>query len=69
VQHKLVGIELESEPLDWKLSEFWPVYEGKRRVGHVTDAVFPPRLKNNIGYVWVPPELSKPGNALDVETP
>jgi aminomethyltransferase len=38
------------------------------RVGHVTDACWSPRLEKNIGYVWVPIELSAPGTRLDVET-
>ena len=38
------------------------------RSGHMTDAVWSPGLKKNIGYVWVPIELAEPGNRLDVET-
>jgi glycine cleavage system aminomethyltransferase T len=34
----------------------------------MTDAVWSPGLAKNIGYVWVPVELSAPGTALDVET-
>jgi glycine cleavage system aminomethyltransferase T len=34
----------------------------------MTDAVWSPGLKKNIGYVWVPIELAEPGNRLDVET-
>ncbi len=30
--------------------------------------VWSPRLERNIGHVWVPIELSDPGNVLDVET-
>jgi glycine cleavage system aminomethyltransferase T len=30
--------------------------------------VWSPGLKKNIGYVWVPTELSAPGTRLDVET-
>ena len=34
----------------------------------MTDAVWSPGLKKNIGYVWVPIGLAEPGNRLDVET-
>lgn len=34
----------------------------------MTDAVWSPRLERNIGYVWVPVELSEPGTVLDVES-
>jgi glycine cleavage system aminomethyltransferase T len=33
----------------------------------MTDAVWSPGLKKNIGYVWVPIGLAEPGNVLDVE--
>ena len=33
-----------------------------REVGHMTDAVWSPGLAKNIGYVWVPIELSAPGD-------
>jgi aminomethyltransferase len=69
VRRKLVGIELAGEPLPWELTEFWPAFHDGRPVGHVTDAVWSPRLERNIGYVWVPIELAGPGTPLRVETP
>jgi len=36
-------------------------------VGRVTDLVWSPRLKRNIGRVWVPAELADPSNDLDIE--
>ncbi len=68
VKRKLVGIELEGDELPAELTWFWPVHAGGREVGVVTDAVWSPRLEKNIGYVWVPVELSEPGNRLDVES-
>jgi aminomethyltransferase len=69
VTRKLVGIELDCEPLTSGPAEFWPVSSGGKRVGHVTDAVHSPRLGRNIGYSWVPIQLAGPGTPLDVETP
>jgi aminomethyltransferase len=67
VDRKLVGIELEGDELRAEMSEFWPVHHGGKEVGHMTDAVWSPDLKRNIGYVWVPIDLADPGTALDVE--
>jgi aminomethyltransferase len=68
VDRKLVGIELEGDELRAEMSEIWPVHHGGREVGHMTDAVWSPGLGKNIGYVWVPFDLSSPGTALDVQT-
>ncbi len=68
VDRRLVGIELEGDELRAEMSEYWPVWSGAAKVGYVTDAVWSPGLKKNIGYVWVPIALADPGNALDVET-
>jgi aminomethyltransferase len=67
VDRKLVGIELESDELRAEMSEYWNVFAGGEKVGHMTDAVWSPGLKKNIGYVWVPIGLAEPGNVLDVE--
>ena len=37
-------------------------------MGHMTDAVWSPGLKQNIGYVWVPIALAGPGTTLDIES-
>jgi glycine cleavage system aminomethyltransferase T len=68
VKRKLVGIELGGDELRAELSWFWPVYKNGTQVGTVTDAVWSPGLRKNIGYVWVPVELSEPGTELDVES-
>jgi glycine cleavage system aminomethyltransferase T len=68
VDRKLVGIELGGDELRAEMSEVWPVHHEGREVGRMTDAVWSPGLEKNIGYVWVPVELSAPGTALDVET-
>ena len=69
VSRKLVGIEVPGEPLSFEISQFRPAYHEGRRVGHVTDLVFSPRLERNIGYVWVPIELSSPGVPIEIEGP
>jgi aminomethyltransferase len=68
VAERLVGIELEGDHFDIDPADFWPVFHDGKEVGRVTDAVWSPRLEKNIGYVWVPTELSEPGTKLDVES-
>jgi glycine cleavage system aminomethyltransferase T len=68
VDRKLVGIELLGAELRAEMSEYWNAYEGGDKVGYLTDAVWSPGLRKNIGYVWVPIRLAEPGNRLDIET-
>ena len=63
VDRKLVGIEFD----DSRADRGHHPRRGRRTVdakpiGRVTDAVWSPGLQKNIGYVWVPIELSEPGN-------
>ena len=67
VSRKLVGIELEGDPVE-QPTQHWPASSGGTEVGHVTDATWSPRLEKNIGYVWVPIGLAAPGNRLEIET-
>jgi glycine cleavage system aminomethyltransferase T len=69
VKRKLVGVELSGDALAAELVAYWPVFHQGRRVGHVTDAIHSPRLERNIGYAWVPVELSAPGTELEARSP
>jgi aminomethyltransferase len=69
VKRKLVGIEIGGDEMPEEMEEFWRVRQGGREVGHVTNAVWSPRLKKNIGYAWVPIELAEHGTMLEVEWP
>jgi glycine cleavage system aminomethyltransferase T len=69
VTRKLVGIEIGDERMPEEMEEFWPVHADGREVGHVTNAVWSPRLEKNIGYAWVPIDLAAEGTALQVEWP
>jgi aminomethyltransferase len=66
VDRKLVGIEIEGDELRAEMSQYWEVSSDGKKVGHMTDAVWSPGLKKNIGYVWVPICLAEPGNALEI---
>jgi aminomethyltransferase len=68
VDRKLVGIDFDdSEPLPG-ITRSWAASADGRAVGPVTDAVWSPGLEKNIGYVWMPIELSEPGTAVDVDS-
>jgi glycine cleavage system aminomethyltransferase T len=69
VSRKLVGMEIEGDPLEWELTQFWPARSGGERVGHATIAIRSPGLEMNIGYVWVPIEFAEPGNELEFGLP
>jgi aminomethyltransferase len=69
VSRKLVGIEVAGEPLPFELSETRPALHDGRPVGTVTDLIWSPRLEKNIGYVWLPIELSGAGTPLEIIAP
>lgn len=68
VHRKLVGVELEGEPLDLNMTR-WPVKREGEPVGYVTSALWSPRLERNVGYAMVGAEHAALGTALTVETP
>jgi len=67
VARRLVGVEIAGRPLAFNSTK-WPARHDGRDVGTVTSAVHSPRLERNIGYCWVPVELSEPGTELIVDT-
>ena len=69
VRRKLVGVEVAGAALPFELSEKRPALVGGRPVGTVTDLIWSPRLEKNIGYVWMPIELSGPGTELEIVAP
>jgi aminomethyltransferase len=69
VDRKLVGIEVEGEALPFELSRKCPAIHQGEPVGTVTDLIWSPRLGKNIGYVWMPIALSRPGTPLEIAAP
>ncbi len=69
VNRKLVGIELSGDAMAAELVAYWPVFHEGKRVGHVTDAIYSPRLERNIGYAWVPVHLAAAGTELEARAP
>ena len=68
VGRKVVGVEIEGERFPALNFTKWPVLADGNVVGQVTSAVYSPRLEKNIGYAWVPIELSEVGTSLKVES-
>jgi len=69
VDRKLVGVILGGQPFRMWLEDFWVVRYDGEDVGRLVSASHSFRLKQNIGYAWVPIELAEPGNRLEVLSP
>lgn len=67
-ERRLVGIEIGGDPIVGN-EDFWPICHDNNEVGHVSRAVFSPRLERNIGLANVPAELSNDGTALQLMSP
>ena len=67
VSRKLVGITVAGQALPFEIADKRPALHRGEPVGTVTDLIWSPRLERNIGYVWLPIELSAPGTPLEVE--
>ncbi len=66
VSRRIVGVELDGDPLPALNNTKWPVSIDRAHAGKVTSAVYSPRLERNIGYAWVPVERSGEGTTLQV---
>jgi aminomethyltransferase len=69
VRQKLVGVEIQGEPLPAWPEEYWPVHQNGSEIGHITAAVYSPGLEKNIGYALLPIEHSRLGTALTISAP
>ena len=68
-KRRLVGIEIEGEPLLSPNEEFWDIDVDGSKVGHVTRCAHSPRLDRNIGWANVAVEFSNLGTRLSVASP
>jgi aminomethyltransferase len=68
VAKKINGVEFDGAPFPELNNVKWPANSGGTKVGKVTSAIYSPRLEKNIGYCWLPVELSTLGTKVDVET-
>ena len=68
VRSKINGVEIDGEPFPALNNAKWDVSSGDSTVGKVTSAIYSPRLETNIGYAWLPAELSTAGTTVEVHT-
>jgi aminomethyltransferase len=66
VSRKVVGIELDCDPLVGYIEDYLQVVEDGSQIGQVSSAFWSPRLKKNIGYALVPIEHTELGTELTV---
>ena len=65
VKRKLVGVEIAGGRIEFNMTR-WPVHAEGQRIGHVTSAIYSPRLEKNIGYAMLPIEYAALGTQVTV---
>ncbi len=68
VARKQVGIIIEGEPLESPNTTHWPIMIGSTQVGHVTSAIYSPRLKKNIALAMMKVENTELGTKAQLMT-
>ena len=68
VDTKINGVVLDGEPFPALNAVKWPASVDEQEVGKVTSAIYSPRLKQNIGYCWLPAGSSHEGQTVTVRT-
>ena len=63
-----VGLAIDGEPLTGPNTTFWQIDASDSQVGHVTSAIYSPRLKQNIALAMVGCDYAAVGTPLLVKT-
>ncbi len=66
---KLVGVELEGDPILKAPENFWSVNSNNKKVGRLSRAFFSPRLKKNIGLAIIDIDFAEEGTTVSVASP
>ena len=69
VRRKQVGIVIDGEALTGANNEFWPIFVGDEKVGHVSSAIYSPRLKSNIALAMMSIEHCAMDTEAEIVTP
>ncbi|MDA7438126.1 glycine cleavage system protein T [Candidatus Pseudothioglobus singularis] len=64
-----VGIEISCTPLKHPNTSYWPIMVGSEEVGHITSAVYSPRLDKNIALAMMDVNHSAIDTAAETTTP
>ena len=67
VQQLFVGLIIDGPPLNGSNDEHWPLSVGDQIVGHVTSAIYSPRLERNLALAMVSSEHAEIGTRLMIE--
>jgi len=68
IAERINGVTFDGAPFPALNAVKWPASLDGASVGKVTSAIYSPRLNLNIGYCWLPSELSVEGRTVRVET-
>ena len=68
VTRKVHGVFMDGDAFEKNNEHRWPVYNGDVTVGHISSAVFSPRLEKNIGFAMLDSGFDSHGGALTVDT-
>ena len=69
LKEKLVGMEIDGDPLIKAPENFWPVNNDDIKVGRISRAAFSPRLKKNIGLAILDIDFTSEGTEVLAVTP
>mgnify|MGYP000089736599 FL=1 len=69
VKEKLIGLEIEGDPLPKAPENFWPVNYDGNKIGRLSRCFYSPRLERNIGIAIVDIAYSEPGSEMTLESP
>ena len=67
VSRQLVGLEIDGAPLEQPNAKHWPLHVAGEDVGHITSAVYSPRLKRNIALGIVDVSHARMGQRLKAQ--
>ncbi len=68
VTRKIVGIEIDTDPIMGYIEDYLPVARDGAQIGQVSSAFYSPRLRKNIGFALVPIDCTRLGTTLTVQT-
>ena len=69
IKRTQVGIEISCTPLKHPNTSYWPIMVGSEEVGHITSAVYSPRLDKNIALAMMDVNHSAIDTAAETTTP
>ena len=70
ISKKLVGVEIDGDPIQKAPENFWPVFDvNSNKIGRLSRCFYSPRLKKNIGLAIIDMKFTEPGTSLVIESP